>query len=94
MTLGVLKSGDVARVMAAYEVSLARHREVLNRLNVYPVPDGDTGTNMHLTLESVGRELASLDMPRSEYASAPTWQGTDAQAIGDDAMIRVALARR
>ena len=29
------------------------HQEELNRLNVYPVPDGDTGTNMALTLESV-----------------------------------------
>jgi hypothetical protein len=28
-----------------------------------------------------GRELASLDMPRSEYASAPTWQENDAAAL-------------
>ena len=33
------------------------HREAINRLNVYPVPDGDTGTNMSLTLESVVVEL-------------------------------------
>src|SRR2546430_9919153 len=33
----------------------------LNRLNVYPVPDGDTGTNMALTLEAVVRELDSSD---------------------------------
>jgi len=42
----------------------------------------------------LGRELASLDMPRSEYASAPTWQGAGAQVIADDAVIRIALARR
>ncbi len=30
---------------------------LINRLNVYPVPDGDTGTNMALTLESVTEEL-------------------------------------
>jgi hypothetical protein len=39
-----------------------------------------------------GRQLASLDMPRSDYAAAPTWQGQDA-ALPDDATIRIALAR-
>jgi hypothetical protein len=40
-----------------------------------------------------GRQLASLDMPRSQYAAAPTWQGQDATALPDDATIRIALAR-
>jgi hypothetical protein len=40
-----------------------------------------------------GRQLASLDMPRSEYAAAPTWQGQDAVALPDDATIRIALGR-
>jgi hypothetical protein len=40
-----------------------------------------------------GRQLASLDMPRSEYAAAPTWQGADATVLPDDATIRIALAR-
>ena len=31
--------------------------EEVNALNVYPVPDGDTGTNMHLTMQSVRRQL-------------------------------------
>jgi hypothetical protein len=42
----------------AYQEALAAHREPINRLNVYPVPDGDTGTNMSLTLISVYDELA------------------------------------
>ena len=37
--------------------ALAAHREAINRLNVYPVPDGDTGTNMSLTLVSVCDDL-------------------------------------
>jgi hypothetical protein len=41
-----------------------------------------------------GRQLASLDMPRSEYAAAPTWQESDERVLPDDASIRVALARR
>jgi hypothetical protein len=40
-----------------------------------------------------GRQLASLDMPRSDYAAAPTWHGQDAMVLPDDATIRVALAR-
>jgi hypothetical protein len=45
--------------------------EEVNALNVYPVPDGDTGTNMHLTMQSVRREL-SHEPPRrmSEVAHA------------------------
>jgi hypothetical protein len=40
-----------------------------------------------------GRQLASLDMARNEYATAPTWHGRDAMALPDDATIRIALAR-
>ena len=47
--------------MVAYRDLLRRHRERLNRLNVYPVPDGDTGTNMALTLESVVSGLEDTD---------------------------------
>ncbi|MGH9265483.1 MAG: DAK2 domain-containing protein [Acidimicrobiales bacterium] len=47
--------------MATYRDLLRRHQERLNRLNVYPVPDGDTGTNMALTLESVVKGLEGAD---------------------------------
>ena len=40
-----------------------------------------------------GRQLASLDMPRSEYAAAPTWRETNDTVIPDDDTISVALAR-
>ncbi len=47
--------------MAAFRDALRTHQHRLNRLNVYPVPDGDTGTNMALTLEAVVKELNALD---------------------------------
>jgi len=47
----------LARSVEVYATLLRAHRQAINRLNVYPVPDGDTGTNMGLTLESVLREL-------------------------------------
>jgi len=40
-----------------------------------------------------GRELASLDMPRAEYATAPTWQGSDAAVLPADSTVLVALCR-
>ena len=49
----LLKAQDLKRVMQRYLDRLRQYREALNRLNVYPVPDGDTGTNMTLTVESV-----------------------------------------
>jgi DAK2 domain fusion protein YloV len=58
--LGRLSAVDVARAMTTYHQVLRAHQEVINRLNVYPVPDGDTGTNMMLTVESVVTELGRV----------------------------------
>jgi DAK2 domain fusion protein YloV len=46
-------------VVLGYRDALRSHQEAINRLNVYPVPDGDTGTNMALTMESVVGEVTS-----------------------------------
>jgi fatty acid kinase len=54
-----LAPADLRRVVITYRDALRSHQDELNRLNVYPVPDGDTGTNMALTLESVVGELDS-----------------------------------
>ncbi len=48
-----LTAAGLKRAMERYHDRLRRHRDDLDRLNVYPVPDGDTGTNMVLTVESV-----------------------------------------
>ena len=57
-TLERLTAGDLTAAITAYRDALRSHQERINRLNVYPVPDGDTGTNMALTLESVVKEIA------------------------------------
>jgi uncharacterized protein len=59
--LASLASGDVREVMGRFGELLTSYREVVNRLNVYPVPDGDTGTNMSLTVGAVVLELEALD---------------------------------
>ena len=60
-TLTRLAAPDLRRAVLRFRDALRAHQEELNRLNVYPVPDGDTGTNMALTLESVSAELATAE---------------------------------
>jgi DAK2 domain fusion protein YloV len=56
-----LSADDLRAAVHHYRDALAAHRDVINRLNVYPVPDGDTGTNMALTLDSVVAGVDDLD---------------------------------
>ncbi len=42
-------------------VLIARHKQALNELNVFPVPDGDTGTNMYLTLNYAAPEVSAME---------------------------------
>lgn len=51
---------DILNSIAAASKALSGRKEEVNRLNVFPVPDGDTGTNMSLTLESVVGNIAKL----------------------------------
>src|SRR6476469_4017606 len=60
----------VRSAVRSYRDALRAHQQVINRLNVYPVPDGDTGTNMALTLESVCEELAAVDSGMSQTCKA------------------------
>ena len=52
-----LDADGLRAVVTAFRDGLHDHKEGINRLNVYPVPDGDTGTNMSLTLDAVVTEL-------------------------------------
>ncbi len=52
-----LAATDLVAVIVAFRDALRSHQAYINRLNVYPVPDGDTGTNMALTVESVVQEI-------------------------------------
>ena len=60
-TLTCLSAADLRQAVLRFRDALRAHQEELNRLNVYPVPDGDTGTNMALTLESVSAELRTAE---------------------------------
>ncbi len=58
-------ANNFINAIAAASKQLGQRKEEINRLNVFPVPDGDTGTNMSLTLESVVENLAALPIGSS-----------------------------
>ncbi len=68
--LAELGAPELRRVVTLYRDVLRAHQEELNLLNVYPVPDGDTGTNMALTLESVSAELAGAPDSMADVCKA------------------------
>ncbi len=61
--------------------------EETNALNVYPVPDGDTGTNMHLTLQSVRRELDIADTTKMSDVARAISYGSLLGARGNSGVI-------
>ena len=61
-TVSSLTTKNVVEALSSFHAALGDHKESINRLNVYPVPDGDTGTNMFLTVASVLEELNGVDL--------------------------------
>ena len=59
MTKQFINGSDLARMVHCGAEYLQRHMEDINALNVFPVPDGDTGTNMNLTMSTGTRELTN-----------------------------------
>ena len=64
-----IDAGLLAKMFLAGAKNLEVKKEWINELNVFPVPDGDTGTNMTLTITSAAKEVASLEKlaHRSEH---------------------------
>ena len=94
--MGVLDTLDAAalgQVIGEYRDALRSHQEVINRLNVFPVPDGDTGTNMALTIESVVAELADLDQPDMPATCKAIAHGSLMGARGNSGVILSQLLR-
>ncbi|MCI6153367.1 DegV family EDD domain-containing protein [Fusobacterium perfoetens] len=61
LKIEVLNAMRLTKLLIAASRWLSRHADVLNDLNVYPVPDGDTGTNMSMTLQAVENQLVKLN---------------------------------
>jgi len=93
-SLTTLSAADLTRAVTTYAGLLRAQREVINRLNVYPVPDGDTGTNMTLTLESVVADVNALgsEVTMSEVCRAIA-QGSLMGARGNSGVILSQMLR-
>ncbi|MBR2662271.1 MAG: DAK2 domain-containing protein [Clostridia bacterium] len=72
---------------------LEKNREAVDALNVFPVPDGDTGTNMSLTMQSAIREVNSKEFLRADEAAAALSKGALKGARGNSGVITSQLFR-
>ena len=72
---------------------LEQNREAVDALNVFPVPDGDTGTNMSLTMQSATREVNAREYLRADEAAAAVSKGALKGARGNSGVITSQLLR-
>jgi DAK2 domain fusion protein YloV len=92
-TLERLGADHLACAVVAYRDALRAHQDAINRMNVYPVPDGDTGTNMALTLESVVAELAMMEGADLEVVTQAITHGSLMGARGNSGVILSQILR-
>ena len=91
-----MKSAD-ARLLQTALLSAAKEleakKEWINELNVFPVPDGDTGTNMTMTIMAAAKEVAAIENPTLESIAKALSSGTLRGARGNSGVILSQLFR-
>ncbi len=87
-------NADLIRVMFLYgSKSLESKKEWINELNVFPVPDGDTGTNMTMTIMSAAKEVLALEENDMKSLSKAISSGSLRGARGNSGVILSQLLR-
>ncbi len=84
---------DLKAMIAAGYAWLERHKETVNALNVFPVPDGDTGTNMFLTMRAAWREIDHSDEDDISRVAQAVAQGALMGARGNSGVILSQILR-
>jgi uncharacterized protein len=84
---GAWDGADLKRAMSAASRWLDRHAAAINALNVFPVPDGDTGTNMTLTLQAACKQVADLESRSATEISSGMSYGALMGARGNSGVI-------
>ncbi len=87
-----LNGRELKAMLHAGYTWLERHKEIVNQLNVFPVPDGDTGTNMTLTMRAAWRETDQSDDDAGHIAQAAA-QGALMGARGNSGVILSQILR-
>ena len=93
MNSNTIDASLLAKMFLAGARNLELKKEWINELNVFPVPDGDTGTNMTLTIQSAAEEVKNLESVTLESVSKAISSGSLRGARGNSGVILSQLFR-
>ncbi|MEY8429077.1 DAK2 domain-containing protein [Lachnospiraceae bacterium 48-42] len=93
MATKTINADMLAKMFLAGAQSIEAKKEMINELNVFPVPDGDTGTNMSLTIMSAAKEVTALENPGMKELSKAISAGSLRGARGNSGVILSQLLR-
>lgn len=93
MGINVIDAKMLAKMFLAGAKNLEHKKEWINELNVFPVPDGDTGTNMSMTILSAAKEVAAIAEPDMISLSKAISSGSLRGARGNSGVILSQLFR-
>ena len=88
-----INGNDFRKLMISAAASIEINKQKLNELNVFPVPDGDTGTNMSMTINAAAADLRKAENPSLEKASAIAASAMLRGARGNSGVILSLLLR-
>ena len=88
-----INGADFRRLVISAAASIEINKQQLNELNVFPVPDGDTGTNMSMTINAAAADLRKTEDPSLEKASGVTASAMLRGARGNSGVILSLLMR-
>ena len=93
MGISTIDAGKLKNAFLAGAKGLEAKKDWINELNVFPVPDGDTGTNMTLTIMAAAREVAELENPTMDQLAKAISSGSLRGARGNSGVILSQLLR-
>ena len=93
MEITTINAELLAKMFLAGAKNLEVKKEWINELNVFPVPDGDTGTNMSMTIMSAAKEVAALEKPDMKSLAKAISSGSLRGARGNSGVILSQLFR-
>jgi len=91
--ISVFDGQDLKRAMLVGAAWLEEHREAINALNVFPVPDGDTGSNMSATMQAAIRQIKSSEETSAGVIAAKLAHGALLGARGNSGVILSQILR-
>ena len=89
----IINGADFRRLVINAAANIENQKQHLNELNVFPVPDGDTGTNMSMTINAAAADLRKVEDPSLEKAAKTTASAMLRGARGNSGVILSLLMR-